>query len=99
MYQDGFKNIVAIDWSMSAIETQRVLAEGYTPGIQYLCMNASNLYDFKEGQFDYVIEKGMIDAVLTQSQSSDMVEQILSEVYRVLTVQGVFISFQYGKES
>jgi len=65
MYEDDYTNIIAIDWSIRAINNQKVLAEGSTPGIKYLCMNARDLSSFKDGSFDYVIEKSMLDAVLT----------------------------------
>ena len=62
-------------------------------------MNARDLSSFKDGQFDFVIEKAMIDAILTGPQSSEIVSQIFKEVQRVLTPEGVFISFSHAQES
>ena len=51
---------------------------------------------FEDKTFDVVIDKGTLDSVLCGDGSAPNAEQMLSEISRVLTDEGVFICISYG---
>lgn len=53
---------------------------------------------FKNGEFDIVLDKGTLDSVLCGDNSAPNVEKMLSEVYRVLSPNGIYVCVTYGVE-
>ena len=58
-------------------------------------MDARSL-QFKDGTFDLVIDKSLLDALACGDGASVNVAQMLSEVHRVLTPNGVYICITRG---
>ena len=55
---------------------------------------------YEDGTFDAVIDKGTFDSILCGDGSGPNADQMLSEVHRVLSPNGVYICVSYGvKES
>ena len=54
--------------------------------------------DFKDEEFNIVIDKGTLDSVLCGENAGGNVEKILNEIYRILASNGVFICISYGQE-
>ena len=52
--------------------------------------------DFKDGSFDTVLDKATMDSILCGENSMSNIASFLSEVSRVLTPKGVFITVSYG---
>ena len=52
---------------------------------------------FKDGSFDIVIDKGLIDAMICSDGAAQNVQSMLSEIYRVLSPSGVYICVSHGK--
>lgn len=96
MFWDGYENITCIDWCQNVINLQRDLnSEDNAFPIRFVKMDARDMSQFKDGSFDTVIDKAMIDAILT-GDNGETVTQILSEVHRVLTPTGKFVCVSHG---
>ena len=53
---------------------------------------------FKDGAFDVVIDKGLLDAMVCSDGAVQNIQSMLSEIYRVLSPNGVYICISHGKE-
>ena len=51
---------------------------------------------FKSGTFDVVIDKAVLDAVACGPQKKVYVDKMVSEIYRVLSPEGLYISVTHG---
>ena len=52
----------------------------------------------KDGSYDAVIDKGLLDALVCSDGAKANVEMMMSEIYRVLTPTGVYICISHGAE-
>ncbi|KAH7335418.1 S-adenosyl-L-methionine-dependent methyltransferase [Rhizoctonia solani] len=100
MYQDGYHDIVNIDFSPIVIQHMQSLH----PHMDWLEMDIRNL-KFEAETFDILIDKGTMDAMLTGvsdvwNPSPDVVENCEAEVkeaIRVLRPGGKFIYLTFGQ--
>lgn len=53
---------------------------------------------FKDGTFDCVIDKALLDAVVCSDGAAGNCQQMLSEIHRVLSPTGVYICITHGEE-
>jgi len=53
---------------------------------------------FKDGTFDAVIDKALLDAMVCTDGASQNVQLMLSEIHRVLSPTGVYICITHGTE-
>ena len=60
-------------------------------------MDVRNL-QFKDGTFDAVIDKGLLDAMVCTDGSKGNTESMLKEIHRVLAPTGTYICVTHGKE-
>ncbi|XP_076837746.1 EEF1A lysine methyltransferase 4 isoform X1 [Brachyhypopomus gauderio] len=103
MYQTGFSFITSVDFSSVCVETM-AQRHPHHPGLSWLCMDVRRLA-FPDGVFDVVVEKGTLDAMLVEEtdpwnisySGRKEVHQVLSEVSRVLTPGGRFISVTFAQ--
>ena len=56
----------------------------------------SRSLQFEEGTFDAIIDKACFDAILCGDGSGPNSEQMLNEIHRVLSPNGVYICVTYG---
>ncbi|KAL0953390.1 hypothetical protein HGRIS_004629 [Hohenbuehelia grisea] len=105
MWDDGYKNITNVDYSSVIIEKMRRQHEEVRPEMQWLQMDVRKL-DFEDGSFDVAIDKGTMDAMMTQkgdiwNPPDDVVENCKREVDEVLRVlrrdTGVFLYLTFGQ--
>jgi UDP-glucose 6-dehydrogenase len=61
-------------------------------------MDVMDMSDFKQGEFNVIVDKGTLDSVLCGDNSEPNAIKMLSEVYRVLTSNGIYICITYGDE-
>lgn len=61
-------------------------------------MDVRNL-GFKDGSFDVVIDKALMDAMACGDGALGNVQNMLSEVHRVLTPTGTYICISHGVDS
>ncbi len=102
MFLDGYTNIISTDISEVCIQNQKLAL----PHLQWEVADITNLHQFKDGQFDAVIEKATLDALLVEEKSpwhpsdeaKSMMDSSLSEISRVLkSKQGIFLSLTFAQ--
>ncbi|XP_071454716.1 EEF1A lysine methyltransferase 4-like [Hetaerina americana] len=100
MYEDGFQNIVNIDYSEVVINKMK---EKYSnlKGMSWEVMDMRSM-SFLEASFDVIIEKGTLDAMLVENspwhisdENLALIDEILTQVSRILKDNGKFISVTF----
>lgn len=94
MYKDGYTNLVNIDISDEVISAMREYHEKQGVQCDWLEMDATDL-KFQDGEFDIVIDKGTMDAVLCGSKF-DIPNKMLKEMYRVVKPQHSIVLVTHG---
>ena len=97
MYEDGYQNITSIDLSYSAVKLQQEEYKERYSNLTFKQMDVRNL-QFKDGTFDAVIDKGLLDAMVCTDGSKGNTESMLKEIHRVLAPTGTYICVTHGKE-
>ncbi|KIY68899.1 S-adenosyl-L-methionine-dependent methyltransferase [Cylindrobasidium torrendii FP15055 ss-10] len=64
MYDDGYTNIVNVDYSSVVIAQMKARHEGVRPGMEWKVMDVRAL-EFNDASFDVAIDKGTMDAMMT----------------------------------
>ena len=96
LYRRGYKNVVNVDFSATVIaRMQREFADH--EGLQFSVLDVANLGPFGDEYFDFIFDKGCIDAVMCGNSSVDAVHAAYEEISRVLADQGHFVSVSYGE--
>lgn len=104
MYDDGYKNIVNVDYSPIVIERMRARNHD-RPEMPWLVMDIRNL-EFEDDSFDVAIDKGTMDALMTTKgdvwdppqQVIDDCTREVDEVLRVLrNGNGAFLYLTFGQ--
>jgi EEF1A lysine methyltransferase 4 len=90
MYDAGYRHIVNVDISPSVIEQMKKVS----PDMEWLVMDCTNM-DFKDNSFDYVIDKGTMDALIAGRDLTPSYE-LLKECSRVTKEEGQLILITYG---
>ncbi|ODV88597.1 hypothetical protein CANCADRAFT_3242 [Tortispora caseinolytica NRRL Y-17796] len=98
MYNNGWTNIVNIDFSPNVIDQMR---KQY-PEMEWLEMDVRAM-TFPESTFDSAIDKGTLDALLSYKGSvwqlpasvQHNVDQYMDEIHRVLRPGGTFLYISY----
>ena len=97
LYDDlgGCCQIVNIDWSPTVIKKMQNRAPSLQRhGLSYKRMDAREL-EFQRNQFDVVIDKGTVDAILCDAQGDHHLHTINMEVSRVLKPGGIYFVISY----
>ena len=87
-----FKSVVSIDISKSLIEQMKIRYQD--ENLKWKVMDCTKM-DFPNNSFEYIFEKGTIDALYC-SESSSNVLKVLGEIARILKPEGYFISISFG---
>ena len=95
MYEEEYEHVINIDISFTVIKQMTELYKEKCPNMVFKHMDVRSL-QFDEGTFDCVIDKGTFDSILCGDGSGPNSEQMLSEIYRVLSPNGVYICISYG---
>ncbi|KAI6103090.1 S-adenosyl-L-methionine-dependent methyltransferase [Pisolithus croceorrhizus] len=104
MWDDGYKNIVNVDYSAVVIERMQARNSKTRHEMQWHEMDVRSL-TFPDSAFDVAIDKGTMDAMMTSSSDvwnppeqvvNDCVAEV-SEVLRVLRATGSFIYITFGQ--
>ncbi|KAG8974922.1 hypothetical protein FRC05_006599 [Tulasnella sp. 425] len=103
MWQDGYRNIVNVDYSGLVIEKMKGKYEG-RDGMEWLEMDVRELA-FDDDSFDVAIDKGTMDAMMAVKgdvwnpppQVVDDCTKEIDEAIRVLRPGGVFIYLTFGQ--
>jgi len=95
MYDEGYQHITNIDISPIVVKAMQEKYKDKEATMKYVTMDARAM-DFKDGTFDCVIDKGTLDSILCGESSVANAKKTLSEIYRVLVPNGVYIMISYG---
>ena len=95
MYEDGYQHITNIDISFTVVKQMQELYKEKIPNLPFKQMDARSL-QYEDGTFDAVVDKGTFDSILCGDGSGPNAEQMLNEIYRVLSPNGVYICISYG---
>ena len=87
LYNDGFKNIVNMDYSSVVISNMQRRHKALK-GIEWVVMDVMDMSEFVPSSFDVVLEKGTLDALIVaekdpwrlSSDAEDMIDIILRQV-------------------
>ncbi|KAI5940357.1 endothelin-converting enzyme 2 isoform X6 [Manis javanica] len=98
LFLGGFPDVTSVDYSSVVVAAMRT-RYAHVPKLRWETMDVRAL-DFPSGSFNVVLEKGTLDALLAgeqdpwtvSSEGIHTVNQVLSEVSRVLVTGGRFIS-------
>ncbi|CDZ97181.1 Predicted spermine/spermidine synthase [Phaffia rhodozyma] len=106
MYDEGWRNIVNIDYSGTLIQNMKALHSETRPEMEWLEMDIRKL-DFPDGVFDIALDKGTMDAMITEKgdvwNPSEEVQKNcnaeVDEVIRILknTTSAKFIYLTFGQ--
>ncbi|THU86245.1 S-adenosyl-L-methionine-dependent methyltransferase [Dendrothele bispora CBS 962.96] len=105
MYDDGYKNIVNVDYSAVVIQQMQKRHREVRPEMKWHEMDVRDL-KFEEETFDVAIDKGTMDAMMTAKGDiwdppQQVVEDCTKEVNEVIRVlrkkSGLFIYLTFGQ--
>jgi len=104
MWDDGYRNIINVDYSAVLIEQMRKRHAQVRPEMEWHEMDVRNL-SFQAGSFDVAIDKGTMDAMMTAKgdvwdppqQVIDDCTKEVDEALRVLSKDGLFIYLTFGQ--
>lgn len=96
LHADGWTNVTAIDTSVVAVTRARSARrhQGRSE-LQFLQMDACKT-EFPEKCFDAVIDKALLDTLVTGGHSFPRVRDMLAEVYKLLRPGGVFFCVSHS---
>ncbi|SBT42730.1 methyltransferase [Plasmodium ovale wallikeri] len=83
MLDSGYTDITNIDASTVCINKMK---ETYKdkPNLKYMLMDVCDMKQFKNAEFDLIIDKACLDSIVCSEDSLKNVEEMLSEISRVL---------------
>ncbi len=94
MYIDGYQNLTNIDISEVVIEEMKDKYNEST--MKWEVMDVRDI-KYPENEFDLIVDKSTIDAILCGESSFVNVAIMLNEVQRVLKVNGYYMIISYGQ--
>ena len=91
LYNNGFKNIVNVDYSPVVISNMQRKYKALE-GVEWIVMDARDMMEFPAASFDVVLEKGTLDALLVaendpwklSSEAENTVDLILKQVFNLV---------------
>ncbi|XP_026578542.1 EEF1A lysine methyltransferase 4 [Pseudonaja textilis] len=103
LFQLGYTDITSIDYSAVCIASMRD-RYAHCSGLHWAVMDARFL-TFMDGSFDVVLEKGFLDSIMVEEkdlwnvsqEAKILLDQVLTEVARVLQPRGRFISITFAQ--
>ncbi|KAF7316464.1 Methyltransf-25 domain-containing protein [Mycena indigotica] len=105
MYDDGYKNIVNVDYSGVVVEQMRARHAEKRPELEWLEMDVRDL-KFPDASFDVAIDKGTMDAMMTakgdvwdppQQVVDDCTAEVDETIRCLKKPSGVFIYLTFGQ--
>ena len=99
LFYEGIKNVVNIDYSEAAIHLLEEHFEEQQVESKCIKMDVLDMKDFKEGEFNLVFDKALLDSVLCGENALDTVKIMIKEIYRVLQDEGYYIIVSNSDES
>ena len=94
LYNKGFKNITAIDFSTNIINKMREYYKDTTIKYQVCDFYSMNIF-FEENSFDIIIEKAGLDSIATKGTDDvpELLYKVFKNIYFILSNGGILLSF------
>ena len=94
LYNKGFKNITAIDFSSIIIKRMCEYYKNTNINFQVCDFNLMNLF-FEENSFDIIIEKAGLDSIATKGTDDvpELLYKVFKNIHYVLVNGGILLSF------
>lgn len=73
MFEDGYEHLTMIDRSYWAVKFQ-LENNKYPQDLPYHCMDVRDMTAFKDGTFDYVIDKALLDSIICGPNPTSITE-------------------------
>ena len=99
LFYEGIKNVINIDFSESAVRLLEEHFEEQQIASKCIQMNVLDMKDFKDGEFNVVFDKALLDSILCGEDALDNVKIMLKEIYRILGDEGCYIIVSNSDES
>ncbi|XP_054835158.1 eEF1A lysine and N-terminal methyltransferase [Eublepharis macularius] len=92
LYDEGYQSIINVDISERVIKQMGERSAHLRPKMSYLVMDVLQM-DFPDGHFQVVLDKGTLDALLTDGEGAALAraEQMFAEIVRVLQFGGRYL--------
>jgi len=91
LHDAGFSRVVNTDVAPEVVHEMRHRSVRKRAGICFRTADATDLVDFREGHFDVVLDKAVLDAFACSDDRAIIIGAYLAEVYRVLVDGGVLL--------
>ena len=95
LYNNGFRDITAIDISAAVITKMQKKYINLT-GVEFLVMDAREMITLSDASYTAVLDKAFIDSLFCLSDFNDSSFRAFSEIFRVLKPDGLFLSVSHA---
>lgn len=95
IYSDGYHNITNIDISSVVIAQMTNLYSKYDE-MEFSTMDARHMELIPNCCFDVVLDKGLFDSLLCAEENTTDVQQLITEMWRVLKPGGTYLIVSHG---
>lgn len=97
MLKEGFDEVVSTDISECVIDKMKSMY-GDEKRLKWVLSDCKNMKEFKDDEFDLVIDKGTLDALYCGINAKQSVIISIEEIKRVLKKNSFFIDISFGSE-
>lgn len=98
MLQNGFAEVVSTDISECVVQ-RMATAHAAEGRLKWVVSDCTHMGEFGDSEFDFVIDKGTLDALYCGARARESVAAALGEVRRVLKTGAHFIDVSFGSEA
>ena len=95
LYEDGFRNIVAVDVSPMIIARMQQKYQSFS-GVEFICLDIRKMGLFVDKMFALIIDKACIDALFCEIDCIESVGMAIREIERVMHDDGMFLSISHA---
>ena len=88
LYDAGYEEVTNVDFSPTCVREMLVQNVRKRPKMRWLVMDMTDMKQFKDESFDYVVDKGSLDALMGDAEDTEGTRsghKFLSEVKRVMS--------------
>ena len=100
LYDLGLRDALAVDYVPAVIEEMKEKCGDGRDGLAWAVMDATKLTALGDAEFDAIIDKGLIDALMTDAseESAATLDLVLGEAERVLRPSGRYCLVTLGQQ-
>lgn len=95
IYSDGFVNITNVDISSVVISQMTSMYAKYEE-MEFSTMDAKHMEFIPNCCFDVIVDKALFDSMLCGDENTADVQQLVTEMWRILKPGGVYLLVSHG---